>query len=174
MNSIDEQPSEQAFRMVLAHRTMLKAYVGAIVRDPVLAEDCFSEVTLEIVRSWARFDVDRPFQPWARGIARRIALANLRKQARQPSGLDEQVLEFIGAELDSAGNEVQLEERKQALERCLELLSDTNRKLVRLRYFENCSYQEVSEAMGRSLGALYVVFNRIHHVLAKCIERGLR
>src|SRR5947207_9934740 len=77
MSSTSEQPHEEAFRQVLAHRTMLKAYVQAIVRDPSLAEDTFSDVTLEIARSWGRFDASRPFERWARGIARRVALANL-------------------------------------------------------------------------------------------------
>src|SRR5947207_5758295 len=89
MNSSAEMPYEEAFRHVLAHRTMLKAYVQAIVRDPFLAEDTFSEVTLEIARAWERFDSTRPFQNWARGVARRVALASLRKQSRQPVSLDE-------------------------------------------------------------------------------------
>jgi hypothetical protein len=62
--------------------------VHAIVRDPFLAEDTFSDVTLEIARSWDRFDPTRPFEPWARGLARRVALANLRKHNRPVRGLD--------------------------------------------------------------------------------------
>ncbi|MDQ3622444.1 MAG: hypothetical protein M3463_08160 [Verrucomicrobiota bacterium] len=38
---------EEAFRRVLTHPTMLKVYVHAIVRDPLLAEDTFSDFTLE-------------------------------------------------------------------------------------------------------------------------------
>jgi hypothetical protein len=68
---------EDAFRRVLAHRTMLKAYVQAIVRDPVLAEDTFSDVTFEIARSSHQNDPTRPFQRWARGVARRIALEEI-------------------------------------------------------------------------------------------------
>lgn len=169
-----EQPMEEAFRQVLAHRTMLKAYVTAIVRDPVLAEDTFSDVTLEIARSWERYDQTRPFETWARGLARRIALTNLRKKGRQPCELDEEVLEAIGTELDQSGDEAELEERKAALERCLERLSLANQQLVRLRYFENRSYQQVAHGIGRSVGSLYVAFNRIHRALASCVEKGLR
>src|SRR5262245_59731087 len=100
MNSSREEPYEQAFRQILAHRTMLKAYLQAIIRDPVLAEDTFSQVTIEIARSWKRYDTSRPFENWARGLARRIALAELRKRGREPVALDEDVLESIGMELD--------------------------------------------------------------------------
>src|SRR5438552_12318142 len=101
MSPTPDQPREEAFRQVLAHRTMLKAYVQAIVRDPFLAEDAFSEVTLEIARSWDRFDRSRPFESWARGVARRVALTSIRKQGRQPVTLDDPALESIDAELDT-------------------------------------------------------------------------
>jgi RNA polymerase sigma-70 factor, ECF subfamily len=129
------QLQEEAFRRVLAHRTMLKAYVQAIVRDPFLAEDTFSDETLEIARSWERFDPTRPFEPWARGLARRVALANLRKQKRPLVTLDESLLENIGAELDQLGGEAEHEVAKQALQRCLLKLSAPNQAMVRLRYF---------------------------------------
>jgi RNA polymerase sigma-70 factor (ECF subfamily) len=174
MNGEPEQPHEEAFRRVLACRTMLKVYVQAIVREPSLAEDTFSDVTLEIARAWANYDKERPFENWARGVARRVALANLRKQKRQPVQFDEEVLESIGHELDTFGNEVHLQSRKEILERCLERLSEKNRQLIKLRYFENRSYEDISVAVGRTIGALYVVFNRIHQALARCVEKGLR
>jgi RNA polymerase sigma-70 factor (ECF subfamily) len=169
-----QAPYEEAFRRVLAHRTMLKAYVQAIVRDPLLAEDTFSDLTLEIARCWGTFDQNRPFENWARGVARRVALTNLRKQTKQPTSLSEEVLEAVGLELETFGSEVQLETRKEALQRCVQKLSTANRELVRWRYFENRSYEEVAERSGRSMGALYVVFTRIHQALGRCIERVLR
>ena len=174
MNSSAEMPYEEAFRQVLAHRTMLKAYVQAIVRDPFLAEDAFSEVTLEIARSWNRFDRSRPFESWARGVARRVALTSIRKQGRQPVTLDDSVLESIGAELDTFGNEIELGLRKEALESCLEILTEANRELVRLRYFENRGYEEIARMLGRSVGALYVALTRIHAALHDCVRRKLR
>jgi RNA polymerase sigma-70 factor (ECF subfamily) len=173
MSPAPEQPHEEAFRQVLAHRTMLKAYVQAIVRDHFLAEDIFSEVTLEIVRSSERFDPSRCFETWARGVARRVALASLRKQARQPVALEEDVLETIGEELDRFGSEAELEIRKEALAHCLETLSDSNRQIVRLHYFENLTYGELARVVGRTVGALYVAVNRIHATLQECVRRRL-
>lgn len=138
---------EAAFRRVMAHRTMLKAYVQVIVRDPVLAEDTFSDVTLEIARSWDRYDPTRPFEPWARGVARRIALANLRKRGRCQVALDEAVLESIGTELDRLGSEADHDLAKESLRRCLRKLSSANQALVRMRYFDDLSSQEISQAV---------------------------
>ena len=174
MNPSGEIPQEQAFRQVLAHRTMLKACVQAIVRNPTLAEDTFSDVTLEIVRSWERFDQARPFEPWARGVARRVSLANLRKEGRQPIALDEAVLESVGEQLDQFGGEAALELRKEALAHCLGGLSETNRELIQLRYFQNRSYDHISQTLGRTAGALYAALSRIHSALLDCVRRTLK
>src|SRR6185369_2659175 len=94
-------PQDEAFLQVLAHHTMLKSYILAIIHDPHLAEDTLSDVTLAIVRSWERFDKRQPFAPWARGVARRIALANRRKFQRPVSELNDDVLEAVGMHMDA-------------------------------------------------------------------------
>ncbi len=106
-------------------------------------------------------------------IALPISLANLRERSRELPGLDEAVLESIGLEMDQMGDETELEARKAALRKCLEQLSETNRHLVRLRYFEDRPYAEISQMVGRGLGALYVTFSRIHDALSRCVERGM-
>ncbi len=169
-----QQPQEEAFRAVLAHRTMLKAYIRAIILDPMLAEDTFSDVMMEIVRCWQRYDQTRPFAPWARGVARRVALLNLRVQKRQlPFLLDEAVLEAIAEEIDEAGQEWELARRKSALRHCLRRLSGKNQELIRLRYFQEQSYSEMSRVVGRSVGALYALFCRLEKALLRCVERRL-
>src|SRR5215813_223303 len=131
---------DEAFLQVLAHRTMLKAYILAVVHDPHLAEDTLSDVTLAIARSWEKFDRRLSFAPWARGIARRVALANLRKANRLIVGLDDDVTESLDAEFDAFGNEAAQEAMRQQLNRCLDQLPERSRELVRLRYFENVPY----------------------------------
>src|SRR5262245_42397627 len=169
-----KQRYEEAFRHVLAHRTMLKAYVKTIVLDPILAEDTFSDVTLEIVRSWENFDQSRPFPPWARGVARRVALANVRKHRRQATLLDGAVLEAIAAEMDAMGTESVLDRRKEALRACMENLSEKNQTLLRQRYFENRSYGEIAMLLSRNVGALYMLFSRLHQALLRCIHIQVR
>jgi RNA polymerase sigma-70 factor, ECF subfamily len=169
----DVQRQEAAFLQVLAHRTMLKAYILAIVRDPFLAEDALSDVTLAIAHSWARYDPRQPFASWARGVARRVALANLRKGQRHPVPLADEVLESMAVELDCFGGEAEQEPARHALRECVQKLSETNQALVRRRYFAEESYPDMAQATGRSVDALYVAFGRIHHALARCVEKQL-
>jgi DNA-directed RNA polymerase specialized sigma24 family protein len=52
-------------------------------------------------------------------------------------------------------------------------LSAANQGLIRLRYFNGLSYEEISRAVGRGTGALYVAFSRIHQALFRCVRREL-
>jgi len=153
---------------------MLKAYISAIVRDPVRAEDIFSEVTIQIIRSWENYDQARPFTHWSRGVARRVALASLRTENRQALLLEEGVLDNIAREVDELGDETALERRKEALRECMERLPEHERDLIRQRYFEERTYQDIARLASKRVGALYVRFSRLHHALRRCVEHKLR
>ena len=165
------QQEEAAFRLVIAHRSMLKGYINGMIRDPDLAEDTFSDTILAIVRSWDRFDSQKAFGNWARGIAHNVAMENLRREQRQRRLLDELVLDLVGEELEGMGEEGYLSRRQAALNRCLEKLSSANQCLIRLRYFEKRSYQEIADALGRNMGAIYTLFSRLHRALSQCVAR---
>jgi RNA polymerase sigma-70 factor len=164
-------PQDEAFLQVLAHHTMLRAYILAIVRDVHLTEDALSEATLAIVHSWSRFDRRQPFAPWARGVARRVALANLRKAQRPEVELDEAVLESVAVQIDAMGGEAFLEERRQKLRFCVDKLPQPSRALVQSRYFDGKSYSEMARESGRTMVALYKAFSRIHEALANCVKK---
>ena len=164
---------EEAFRAVLANWAMLNAYLKAIVRNPHMLEDTLSDVALAIARSWPSYDRSRPFGPWARTIARRVALENLSRHGIRPVLLGEQALEVLGAAIERVEDEALVEFRVRALQHCTEKLSEGSRQLVRLRYFENRSYREISETIDWTLEALYVAYNRIHKALSECVQRQL-
>ena len=154
-------PQDEAFLRVLAHRTMLKIHILCIVRDSHLAEDTLSDATLAIVRSWHTYDPAKPFEPWARGVARNVALANLRKHQRATVLLDETVLEALGCAFDAGGGEAELEGKKQRLRDCLAKLPNRSRELVQWRYFEDISYTDIALRTRRTVSALYMAFSRI-------------
>jgi len=164
-----ESSSDQALRAVLAHRTMLKAFLIGITRDPDLAEDTLSDVAIEISHSWSSYDPSRPFAAWARGVARRVAADNMKARSAGPVLLDTAGLDALGSGLDSLGDEKQLEARKRALDQCLGRLSEPHRRLMRMRFIENRAYAEIAAATGRKPNSLYVTFRRIVVKLQKCV-----
>ena len=166
-------PCEEAFRRFLAHRTMLKSYVSAIVRDHHLAEDTLQDVAIQIAKSWGTFDPTRDFGAWARGIARRVALRNIHNEKRVPILLSEDALEQIGGMVEAAGSESEMDRRKEALRACLESLPERGRQLIVLRYFQGTGYAEMSRLLKRSEAALYTALSRFHEQLEHCIRKRM-
>jgi RNA polymerase sigma factor (sigma-70 family) len=64
------------------HQRSVYGWILRIVRDTAAAEDLTVESFLRMHRACARFDPARPFAPWARRVATRMALDWLR--ARPP------------------------------------------------------------------------------------------
>jgi len=151
---------------------MVRAYIYAIVRDPDMVEDTLSDVMVEIVRSWDAYDSTLPFGPWVRGVARRVALKRLYKRGRWEVSLPDDVLESLGEAMDQIGDRAIMESQKQQLQRCLGKLSENNRELVRLRYFDELRPEAIAARVGRSVGALYTAFSRIHAALLRCMEKA--
>lgn len=168
-----DKEQEKAFHEVLKHRTMLAAYIRAIIHDPHLAEDAAQDALLEIVNCWESFDQNRSFGPWARGVARRVALVHLRKSRKSFSLLDEEVLEAIAAEIEELGDQTYFDERLNALEKCINKLTPRSRELLKMRYYENRSYSSIAQTLDRSAEALYTAFSRMHGNLKLCIEKAV-
>ncbi len=149
---------------------MLHAYISAIVRDPALAEDTLSDAVIQMVHAYERYDQNLPFPNWARGVARRVALANLRKRGRAELSMPESALEAFESALDALGDQTALEERKQRLSECLQKMTESSRDLVQLRYFDELGPEVIAARVGRSVGAIYTAFSRIHAALLRCLQ----
>jgi RNA polymerase sigma-70 factor, ECF subfamily len=170
--SIECTPTEgEAVRVITAHYTMLKTYLRAIIFNPGLVEDALSEVKLTLLQTWEQYDPDRPFGPWARGVARRVAYNQSREEFRQGVTLDEAALEELACQMDREGDESHLDGLKEALRACLTQLPAGQERLIRMKYFDDQSYEEISGVIGKTVRTLYVVFNRVHQTLQLCVRK---
>jgi len=67
-----------------------------------------------------------------------------------------------------------LEDRFEALKGCLERLPTRQRELLRLRYWQGLSIDEMARLRGRQVNAVYTALSRIRKALERCIEHSLR
>jgi RNA polymerase sigma-70 factor, ECF subfamily len=95
------------------------------------------------------------FRPWTFRIARDQIFREYRRRRRPVHTVDEAQLAeaAVHAELDSGID-------REAVLRCLELLSPEHREALVLRYFEELSYEEIAAITGNSVGT---VRSRIHY-----------
>lgn len=126
-----------------------------IVRDQAVAEDLVQESFLRVWNRANAFDADRgALGPWILTVARNQALDYIRSvQGRVWNGMVSTDNEHPGAFRDWEGDMldgVRLDQVRTALTK----LSDNQRAVIELAYFEGLSHSEMAEKMQQPLGTV--------------------
>lgn len=161
----------QILQCLMAARTRLSAAVWLVVRDTHGAEDIFQNVTLKAMAGRATFETDAALLSWAFITARREAIDWIRRCRRETVGLDDGLLDLLDREWRVASPVPSA--RLDALAECLQSTSGEARELLRLRYDEGHSCEEVAARVGLGLDAVYQRLSRLHRRLRECVEGKL-
>jgi RNA polymerase sigma-70 factor (ECF subfamily) len=149
----------------------LRAFIGAMVRDPAAREDVFQEVSMTLWKSYAKFDPSRSFGAWARGVAARKILENHRYSSRLPECVTPEVLDSVAAAF--APEDDLWQQRERALKECIAQLPKHSGQLVSERYAEGLSMDQLSERRGLSVEALYQTLSRLRRQLRDCVTKRI-
>lgn len=157
---------------LVAAEDELRGFVRMLVGDPDLADEIHQETCLVIWRRRTDYRPDRPFAPWARGIARRVVQAAWRKRYRRgDEPLDERTLELLERSWTARPEEP--DRRLVALDACLGLLREEERTVLGRLYGERTPLAALSEEIGRSVEALKQLAYRLRRKLEDCVNRRL-
>jgi len=164
------QPTIEA--LFLQQAAAVRGFVRGLVPDRAAADDVFQEVFLTVTQRGADFQRDRDFLAWVRGIARNKVLEHYRRQRRTLLPFDEELLKLLA---DSAEVSDQLlEQRREALTKCLERLAPRAREIVDLRYAEHpLSPPEIAERLAWTTNAIHVALARARAFLRECTQQVL-
>ncbi len=172
-DATSEEVRDYLLRWVANHYTMLGAYAYAILRDPELANDVLGDLTVTVSRKAGDVDLERPLAPYVRGVLRNLCLRAYSRKKSRALPVDLAILDIAAVEMDGLDEPALLDERKKALARCLERLSESARKLVELRYFGALSYTKIASKLKKSPESLHAAMYRIHKMLAECVSHQL-
>lgn len=166
--------ARKAFEILVRENSrMLTAYLRSLMLDDAAVDDLFQETMIVAWRRLDECDLDRPFGPWLRGIASRLALAHYRRQRREPTLLSDQVLAVIDRQFESIQTQSgdTWDDKLRALRGCLDTLPDNQRDAVKARYLDNLPTQEVADRFQISLEACKKRLQRGRAMLAQCLRR---
>lgn len=163
---------QEILQVLLKSRTRLSAAAWLIVRDAHAAEDIFQSVTLKAMTRNVHFETEGALMSWAFITARHEGLDWLRRQRREVVGLDAVILELLEREWQAAPVH-RPGARIEALQDCLAAAPESARRLLRMRYFDGYSCEEVADEMRLTLSAVYKRLSRLHESLRQCIEGKL-
>jgi len=163
---------QEILQTLMKWRTRVSAAAWVVVRDAHTAEDIFQNVALKAMTREVSFETESALMSWAFISARREGIDWLRRHQREALGLDAEILDLLEHEWQAAPSHPS-GAKIEALQDCLEAAPEASRRLLKLRYFDGYSCEEVAEQLGIGLNAIYKRVSRVHGSLKQCVEGKL-
>jgi RNA polymerase sigma-70 factor (ECF subfamily) len=148
----------------------LNLYVHSLVSSNSDARDLLQEVRITLWKNFAAFEPGTNPMAWARRIALHRILNYRRSEKRRSAfSADPEFLEAVAGEIERQSRD--LDSRADRLHECLRKLPDAHRKLILLRYFDECGVDEIAQKTERTVEAVYRLVSRVRVVLQECMEK---
>mgnify|MGYP006293492509 CR=1 FL=1 len=151
------------------YRRPLLAYVIKRTGDRALAEDVVQESFVRLARHAARLNPRRSLSGWLFRVARNLAVDHARRRQR------EVLVDTAPAPKPTreAGPDAELRrrERRDAIERAMDALSERERDVLRLRFYGDLTFRDIAAATRRPLGTVLWQCRRALRKLREEMER---
>jgi RNA polymerase sigma-70 factor (ECF subfamily) len=150
--TLTHNPPQEFERLLEPHLPAAVAYAFAIVRNRQDAEDAVQEAAIHALRAFSQFDPARRFKPWWLTILRNACRDQQRRSGRFLSALRKMVVPVAESQLEQAL-------RADAVAVALSRLAAAHREILELKYFAECTYEEISDVLAIPEGT---VMSRLH------------
>ncbi len=147
------------------------ACIYAVVHNMQDTEDIYQEACMVM---WQRFGTYRPGTPfvkWACSVAYLRVMEYSRHKRGSVHFNEEFITHFAAWEAGLPANEGT--SRVRSLYLCMEKLSETDRHLLELRYWDSRTVGDIAAEIGRTPQSVCNSLGRIRAQLLACIERTL-
>jgi RNA polymerase sigma-70 factor (ECF subfamily) len=166
-----QQPSEEFVQLFTRTQRRLYLTILAQVPRPDDAEEILQNANVIIWSKYHQFEAGTNFFAWAARIATYEVLKYRQKHARDRLQFSEEFVKSVAVEM--ADDSPQLDQRRQALARCMNKLRPKDRELIRLRYSDGARGKTVARHIGRPVNSVYQSLGRIRRALLNCVNRQL-
>ena len=174
-----EKGDEKAFSDLLnMYREPLYLMLLKMTNDPVEADDLTIEAFGKAFRSLHLYTPTHAFSTWLFTIASNNCIDHIRKKRLQTVSINN-----MYNNVDEEQNEIQIastnpnpeeefitEQRIKIMREAVQLLKPRYKKLVEMRYFEELSYEEISEKLDLPLGTVKAQLFRARDLLYNLLK----
>jgi RNA polymerase sigma-70 factor (ECF subfamily) len=156
--------------IVSAYQDPLRAALGGFSRSADELEEWCHKAFVETYFKLKDYDPRRgPFLPWFLTVARNLVLEELRRRKSEERRLHRYVERSVqeGAPYDGEP------QARAALERCLSEFERADADIIRARYREGLSCEEIADTLGKTAVATRKALQRLRERLRACVQRRL-
>ena len=138
-------------------------HIRTIVLNHDDTDDVLQNTFVKVFQNLNKFKGESKLFSWVYRIATNEALTFLNQKAKK-SGISSETLQSkaidnLKADVYFDGNEIQIK-----LQKAVGLLPEKQQLVFKMKYFEELKYEEISEILGTSVGALKASY---HHAVKK-------
>jgi RNA polymerase sigma-70 factor (ECF subfamily) len=166
---LNDETQKFLVQEIARHQPRLRAFVRCLLVRASDVDDVLQEVNAVLWEKADGFQPGTDFWAWASQIDRFKVLNQVRKYGRERLLFDADILDRMADVAEQRLN--QLDERREALEHCLNKLAPAQRQLIDLRYVDGHAIERIAEAIGRPVGSVRQTLYRIRGALLDCIEQ---
>lgn len=159
-------------RLWTQHQNEVRRYVFMLLPRKTDADDVLQETSASLWTKFEEYDTSKPFVAWAMRFARIEVLRFRQKQSREKLVFSDEVFELLCTTV--IGEASMLEERRRALDGCLQKLNNDERQVLLDRYASRSTIRERAERDGVSVHKLYYLVEKLRGQLLECITATLK
>ena len=161
------QDSDRFLALLEEHKSILYKVAFTYCRQPEDRRDLIQEMTIQLWRSFGRFDGRAKFTTWMYRIAMNVAISFYRRERRHHRNvpIEESGLDLAAADrvMDESGEDL------RALHRLIARLDEMSRAII-LLYMEGYPQDEIAGIIGITSTNVATRIHRIKHRLQREAE----
>ena len=176
MDSSDDK-RDRVIKAALDCRTELIAYARSLLGNYAAADDVLQEALLVVFKKFDQFQEGTSMLAWCRSIVR-IEILRAKQRHQRERTLTKRLLDDA---IDAAFDEFQMARRhddaeswRDALRGCLERVPQRGQSVLRGRFADELSYQQIGERLGLTIEAVRNALFRLKRQIRSCVETSLR
>ncbi|KKW18593.1 MAG: RNA polymerase sigma factor [Candidatus Adlerbacteria bacterium GW2011_GWC1_50_9] len=170
---VQEGDIESFGLLVSRYEAKITRYAGKFLLNNEDAKDLAQEVFIKAYVNMQSFDASRKFSPWLYRIAHNEFINAIRKRSRMPAlSFDFDAIFPHPIARETADSETNRRDLKETLDKYLDKLDAKYREPLVLYYFEEMSYQEISEILEIPMSTVGVRLQRGKAALKKIINKN--
>ncbi|WP_423147300.1 RNA polymerase sigma factor [Rubrolithibacter danxiaensis] len=163
----NESTRTEAFNLLLQkYQQKIYWHVRRLVIDHDDADDLVQEVFIKVWKNLGNFRNDSQLYTWLYRIATNECITFLNKKKQKNNISLDEVAPALSNSL-SSGSYFNGDKAQLKLQQALLTLPEKQRLVFNMKYFDDLKYEEISEIVGTSVGALKASF----HIAVKKIEQ---
>lgn len=169
------QGENNAFAVLVdRYKDMIFTLSLKMVKNREEAEEVAQDTFIKIYNSLTKFKGDSKFSTWIYKIAYNTCLDRLKKNKKEDLNISiDEFSSHLIKTMDNALSALEEKERKQTIQKCLNLLPGDENFLLTLFYFEDQNLEEIGKVMNISANNAKVKLFRSRQKLAVILRQQL-